>query len=131
MLLSVERVRGADLDRFFASRSGLMERRVVAMAKIARLVSLGSKLVAAGGLVRVDDGRLFLFFDVEDGAVSGAAHAKTFIRSALEMLNEAGEPVWTPCHATKYPRAPKLVALCGFKPTDEFIEDARVWLKLP
>jgi hypothetical protein len=131
MLLSVERVSGAGLDRFFASRSGLMERRVVAMATVGRLFSLGATPVAAGGLVRVDDGRLFLFFDVEDAVVSGAAHAKTFIRTALEMLQEAGEPVWTPCHATKYPRAPKLVAMCGFMPTDEFIEDARVWLKLP
>lgn len=106
---------------------------MVATAIATRVFYLdgGSEPVAAAGLVRVDDGRLFLFFDVADGMLGGVGHAKLIIKTALEMLADAGEAVWTPCHASKYARAPKLVALCGFEPTDEIIEDARVWLRLP
>lgn len=118
-------------DVFFAPRATELELAVVSMATTARLFLLAGKPAAGGGLVRIDDGRLFLFFDVVDGVLAGAGHAKVIIEAGREMLAAVGEPVWTPCDAAKYPKAPKLVALCGFRPTEEIIEDARVWLKLP
>lgn len=132
MRLRAMRVSACDLDRrFFRARVTEIERAAVVTAAACRLFCLGCAPVAAAGLVRIDDGRLFLFFDVADGRLGGAGHAKLIIDTAREMLSEAGEPVWTPCHETKYLRAPKLVALCGFESTEEYIEDARVWLKLP
>lgn len=130
--LSVRVVRAAELDScFFAPRASVIERAAVATAVRCRLVSLGAEPVAAAGLIRVDDGRLFMFFDVADGLLNGVGHAKFIVRAAREMLSQVDEAVWTPCHDAKYKSAPKLVALCGFVPTDEMIEDARVWLKSP
>ena len=103
----------------------------VRLSANGRLVSDGSRPVAASGLVRINDGRLFLFFDVVHGALCGVSHARAIIRAAREMLAVVAEPVYTPCNQAKHATAHKLVALCGFEPTDEFIEDARVWLKLP
>ena len=130
-VLRMRRVEAGALGAYYAPKGDALDGAAAATAETARLFYIGDQPVAAAGLLRIIDGRLFLFFDVTDGAMAGPAHARLIIETALEMLEEAGEPVWTPCHEDRYPRAPKLVALCGFLPTDEYIEDARVWLKLP
>lgn len=129
--LTIRPATGAEAIGAFAGWEDDLSRAVVAISRDIRLGLRGGQAVAVAGIVRIDDGRLFLFFDVADGGLSGSRDALAIVRAARDMLEAQVEPVWTPCHVGKYPTAPKLVALCGFHPTNEIIEDAQVWLRLP
>jgi hypothetical protein len=79
--------------------------------------------VALGGFVE-EEGRLWVFLDVRDGA---AAHGASIVRALRRELRQANRTVFAPCNAGRFPRAERLLRLLGFEPTEETRHDMRVW----
>src|SRR5262245_5751750 len=101
----------ADIAAFY----GAVQSLHVAMA--------AGRPVALGGFVE-EEGRLWVFLDVRDGA---AAHGAAIVRALRRELREANRTVFAPCNAGRFPRAQRLLRLLGFEPTEETRHDMRVW----
>lgn len=81
---------------------------------------------AFGGYVRGDDGRLWAFLDTKPEVVrSGGMAVVKAVRAALDAVSE---PVYVHCHAAKFATAERLLRVLGFAPTDEIIDEKRVWI---
>jgi len=80
--------------------------------------------VVLGGFFE-EDGRLWAFLDVKDGA---EAHGIRIVRTLRRALREANHTVFAPCNAGEFPRAEHLLRLLGFEPTEETRHNMRVWI---
>lgn len=79
------------------------------------LVKIGDEIVAMAGFVR-EGSRLWAVLDLKlDTGLSPVL----VVRGLRRGLERRGGVIFTACDHLKYPSAPKLLMLLGFKPTSE------------
>lgn len=81
--------------------------------------------VAMGTLVRIHD-KLWAYFDVRDNLPARAG--LLVIRAARRQMAAAGEPVYVAANDGVHEDAGRLLKACGFTPTDQYVNDKRVWV---
>lgn len=84
------------------------------------------EVVAMGGFVERSN-RCFAYFNVKQGGVSPAVGATVF-RAVLRHLRAVKGSVYVTCDALEFPGAERLLRVLGFKPTEEWDNNMRVWL---
>jgi len=82
--------------------------------------------VAIGGLVE-EDGRLWAFFNVRDGADAHSVRIVRLLHRGLSRTAEVRDTVFVACDAAQFPQAPRLLRLLGFTPTSETRNGLKVW----
>lgn len=92
------------------------------------VLTVDGRIAAIGSLVERPDGRLFANLDVASADLL-APHGRTAVLVMRRVLALAPRPVFAGCWEVRYPQAPKLFALLGFRPTDEIADNGnRVWV---
>ena len=79
---------------------------------------------AIGLIVERPDGRHFVHLDTSTKGL-----VLNIFWEARQVVRQARKPLYAACAELQFPKAPKLLRLLGFKPTDEVQADGkRVWL---
>lgn len=83
--------------------------------------------VAMGGLIE-REGELWAFFDVKRPLTKEQGlDAVRNLRRGLDWARSLGRDVFIICDKENYPQAPRLLKLCGFKPTEIIHNGSEVW----
>lgn len=90
------------------------------------LVVEGGEVLAVGGIAPIG-ARLWGFLNVKPEVVGMRWTLIRSIRARLKTLAHRAA-VYAPCETAASPNAERLLRLLGFVPTDEFVDDLRVWV---
>jgi hypothetical protein len=95
---------------------------------VSQVLEIDGAVAAVGCLMRRPDGRVFANLDVVRPALLWADGMRAVL-AMRRVLAEAPRPVFAGCWQARYPKAPRLFRLLGFRPTDEMLENGNlVWV---
>lgn len=90
-------------------------------------IKKGKLVKAIGGVVFGDDGRYFAFMDLRGAGRQPLVFRRVWRFLREELTPEGIEELYVMCDES-YPQASRFLERLGFKPTDEFIGEERVWV---
>ena len=114
MQVEVGPARADEIALFYAGRETNYE-----------MLTVDGAIIAMAGFVR-KDGRTWAFLDVSTEHI---VPRLVLVRSIIRRMRARGGLIYVSCDAAKFPNAPKLLRVLGFRPTLEMASDGqmRVW----